>query len=181
MTISLADGGNCCPWVIVARLTKSCQEFTGDFRHNSNSSLPFALTLFTMMMTFFFPPLNWQRVAASLSFFFDWLLVWEKTFSWFYFLFLSPARRMKESLLPPPPLDIPADIHSFHPRVRVDPSQEKRETSDPHVLLITQDSTALTLAIDRLQWFHQPVRLWAPAHRYILLYSSLFFSVFWLL
>lgn len=102
MTISLADGGNCCPWVIVARLTKSCQEFTGDFRHNSNSSLPFALTLFTMMMTFFFPPLNWQRVAASLSFFFDWLLVWEKTFLWFYFLFLSPARRMKESLLPPP-------------------------------------------------------------------------------
>jgi hypothetical protein len=177
MTISLADGGNCCPWVIVARLTKSCQEFTGDFRHNSNSSLPFALTLFTMMMTFFFPPLNWQRVAVLLSRFFSTSCLCEKKLFYdFIFSSLSPARRMKESLLPPP-LDIPADIHSFHPRVRVDPSQEKRETSDPHVLLITQDSTALTLAIDRLQWFHHPVRLWA--HRLTGI-SFAVFLFFWL-
>jgi hypothetical protein len=44
-------------------------------------------------------------------------------------------------------------------------------------LLITQDSTALTLAIDRLQWFHHPVRLWA--HRLTGI-SFAVFLFFWL-
>jgi hypothetical protein len=102
MTISLADGGNCCPWVIVARLTKSCQEFTGDFRHNSNSSLPFALTLFTMMMTFFFPPLNWQRVAVLLSRFFSTSCLCEKKLFYdFIFCFSLQLGEWKKVCFPP--------------------------------------------------------------------------------
>ena len=120
-------------------------EFTGKTRI---PVVPFALTLFTMMMTFF---LLAARMCSS------FLTSSSSSSSCVRKLFFSYRGGRKFS---PPPYPqqkqkIPADIHSFHRVEWVDPSEEKRETSDPHVLLITQDSTALTLAIDRLQWFHR--------------------------
>ena len=130
-------------------------EFTGKTRI---PVVPFALTLFTMMMTFF---LLAARMSSS------FLTSSSSSSSCVRKLFFFPRGGRK--FFPPytqPKRKIPADIHSFHRVEWVDPSEEKRETSDPHVLLITQDSTALTLAIDRLQWFHRTYTYQQTEHRY---------------
>lgn len=134
--------------------------------------LPFALTLFTMMMTFFL-----LAEFFSVFLFPGWLFfLCEKNFS---------SAENERKLLPPLDTKNPCR-HSQFPSESVDPSEEKRETSDPHVLLITQDSTALTLAIDRLQWFHHTLQqarsgttaflLWLLAH---MMATNWLFATWW--